>query len=875
MTAAAGSPAADFHVAISGNDEWTGRLAALNAAGTDGPFATLDRARRAVRELKTKGKKPVTVLIRGGTYALDGPIVFDPADSGAPRAPVVYAAYPEEKPVFSGGARIVGWVAQDGRWEATLPSPWAFSQLWVNGTRRWRPRLPKGGYFRVAAGMPAAPRGFDRFRAFPADCPELSRPGEVEVCGLHLWYMNRHRVKSLDRATGVLAFTGPAALNVDWGNYRRGDLWLFENVREALTGPGEWYLDREAGKLTYLPAAGESPETAAVVAPRLEKLVLVRGDVPGRRWVRHVEFRGLAFEHANWNAPPEGYSCGQAESALGGAIEMKGARDVAFLGCTVAHTGEYAIEVGEGCRNVRIESCVLHDLGAGGVKVGAFWGDSSKDAEAVAGGTIIRDCAIGHGGRMHPAACGILIGHSPHNRIEHNAIWDFYYTGISVGWSWGYAKSEAHHNTIKGNLVHTLGQGVLSDMGGIYTLGVSPGTTITDNVFHDVVSSGYGGWGIYLDEGSTGIVVERNLAYRCKSAGFHQHYGKDNVIRNNVFALNRESQLMRTRAEEHRSFTFTRNIVVADGSPLLASNWSGTRFQSDHNVWWDVKGSPAGPMAGTSWDEWKKRGFDRHSVVADPGFRDAAGGDFRLKPGSPASKIGFRAFDAAQAGRLTRVLVPEAPAAWPPGKAVLLPVDEGFEDAEPGEKPGVAEVYEDEGATARVTEETAASGKRSLKFVKAAKQPQKYDWNPHVVFGGGWEAGEIVGRFALRLSPGARFNHEWRDNTTRGAGREYRQGPSIAVDGDGILQANGKKLDAIPADAWLRVEIRYTIGVPSFDLEVALPDGGLLCYRDLPCVEPIARVTWWGFVAFGTRPGPAFFLDDVWLAPASEPKRLP
>jgi parallel beta-helix repeat protein len=199
--------------------------------------------------------------------------------------------------------------------------------------------------------------------------------------------------------------------------------------------------------------------------------------------------------------------------------------------------------------------------------------------------------------------------------------------------------------------VHHIGQGMLSDMGGIYTLGVQPGTVIRNNVFHDIekYSGGYGGWGIYTDEGSSGILVENNLVYRTSTAGFHQHYGRENIVRNNIFAWGREAQIMRTREEDHRSFTFERNIVLWNQGDLLGSNWSNNQYLFDHNLYFDARQKPL-RFKDWSWDEWQKRGQDVHSMVADPRFADAANGNFALKSGSPAAQIGFALLNLSQVG---------------------------------------------------------------------------------------------------------------------------------------------------------------------------------------------------------------------------------
>lgn len=199
--------------------------------------------------------------------------------------------------------------------------------------------------------------------------------------------------------------------------------------------------------------------------------------------------------------------------------------------------------------------------------------------------------------------------------------------------------------------MHHIGWSVLSDMGGIYTLGPSQGTVIRNNIFHDIYSYSYGGWGLYTDEGSTGIVMENNLVYNVKTGGFHQHYGKENVVRNNILAFSKLYQVQATRVEDHLTFTFENNIVYYNEGALLSGPWTKVRIKMDKNCYWDAGGRDV-TFAGKKLEDWRKEtGHDKNSIIADPKFVAPGKNDFRFHRNNQAiAEIGFKPFDYTKAG---------------------------------------------------------------------------------------------------------------------------------------------------------------------------------------------------------------------------------
>jgi hypothetical protein len=902
LLAAAPVSALVLHVAPDGDDAWSGRLARPNPTLTDGPLASLTGARDAIRQLRANGplSEPVQVLIADGRYKLAKPFELTPEDTGTAQAFITYEAAPGAHPVFSGGRVIRGWhKGRDGIWQAYLPEVaagwWYFEQLWVNGQRATRARSPNQNWYyiqdldeqQIASATNGMTTAVARRTIWlrPQDFAAVASlsPRELHDVNLvvfHNWDITRRFCRELNRTEDAIITTGEF---MERSNpWHKNDRFILENALRFLDAPGEWFLSR-SGTLYYKPLPGENMRRAEVVAPVVDHLIVIRGDPAAGKYVENIAFRGLSFQHSQWQMPPGGFEPSQAAASIDAAILVDGARDVTFEHCEIAHVGRHGVWFREGCQYDTIRYCYLHDLGAGGIRVGDL---KMPATSAVATHHVYLDNnIIRNGGRIFACATGVWVGFSPDNYITHNEIADFFSVGISVGWRWGYGESNCKRNEIAFNRVHHIGQGVLSDMGGIYTLGPSEGTVVHNNVLYDIESYTYGGWGLYTDEGSSGILFENNLVYDTKSGSFVQHYGQGNVIRNNILADAREQQLQLIRVENHLSFTLEHNIVYwTNRSPAVAGNWEENIQLSCSNCYWNAGGYPVrfGAKTLADWQrtpvvrpvdtngvplhpEWVGLGRETGSILADPLFVNAAAHDFRLKPGSPALALGFRPFDYSRAGvygaaawrqlgRAQNFAPTQIPPAPPP-----VPIHYTFEHNPVGQPPPDFEVRtENKGDSILVTDETAAHGKKSVKVTDAPGL--KYPWEPYLCRQMNFSTGEAHNVFELRLGTNADLSFEWRDWSRA----PYQTGPEFAIH-DGKLFSGGKELLTLPANEWLNFHVWAKLGAgkqPRWNLEVTLPGKSPVQFLDQPCHSSrFQTLTWIGFSSVGNGNG-IFYLDD-------------
>lgn len=589
-----------------------------------GPFWSIDKALKAVQEMRQDGMfQPVTIAV-DGDYYIDHPIEINPAVYR-----VTLTSLPGRRARIIGGRKLTGFKKDtfNGQdcYSLCLPDvqsgKWFFTDLYVNGAFAHPARWPVEGTLEaVTTEHPKSTALFNGSSWFIAKNEDLAKISGIEnatVNFYHFWIDEHTPIEKVDYATGRidLKYRSNFEITTEYDRDISSDLhYYLENIPQGFCRPGDWYLEKESGKLYYIPLSPDkSPDELEIFAPVVSRLFSIEGTEASSVSDIRLDGLDLLCTKGDYAAKfGDEYRAADSQSVSGayGAVNFKYADNCSVTGCRLSCAGLYGINIEDGCHATRIEKNIIHDLGAGGVRI--YGGkEAGLTTHCVIHGNRIRS-----GGHRHAAGCGVLAIDTSYCEISDNEICWFDYTGVSVGWVWGYAPSLTHHNLIRNNHIHHIGTGLLSDMGGIYTLGRQPGTVLEGNVIHDILSNHYGGWGIYPDEGSSYLLIRDNLVYDTKSESFHQHYGAFNTVRNNIFAYGRDKMIRNSRNEAHLSTLFEYNTIISRGKEIYTT--LPQSIEAHDNTVWDTERHPVF-YAGQTLKQWQSGyGKDEGTVVRNP-----------------------------------------------------------------------------------------------------------------------------------------------------------------------------------------------------------------------------------------------------------------
>lgn len=655
--------------------------AADNGEGTLESPISLSGAKEMLKGMKNE-KSSATVYLLGGTYYFDDALYFNSEDM----ANVIYKAYDENQVVFSGAYKISGFEESEANGVKvftkqldTSADNWYFKSLFSDNGEVRTTRFPEEGYLTVKATAPEDDLwneenrpweftyGQRSFYANTDDIPdEFHNSEDVNIRILHYWHDELMNIKSYNAETGKIGLSRPSTMEI-----RDIDRYYFENVFEALNEPGEWYLDKVSGVLYYVPKDGEKADTLTLYGSNVDRLIDING-------VDGISFEGIHFTRTDWAKPEaDGFYAGtwweendmdfpQAAIFVDGVVTVKYAENVHLKNCEFTWLGGTAVKFGFGVKNSSVENCYFENIAATAVYAGGE--NCLPDHENYTQNITIKNNEIYKYGRKFFSGIGIHITFCDTAEVVNNEIHDGYYTGISVGWIWSYDYHVTKNINISRNLIYNIGQGWLSDMGGIYMLGKQPGTVLSENVIHNVAADpgegGYGGWGIYLDEGSSFMTVEKNLVYACGSQSFNVHYGEGNVIRNNIAALSREGLMSPgiDKGETHATAVYYNNIYLTyNKAPIYIEMLNPSHFYDNGNLMWSLTEGDELYLNTSEYVNTLKmaqdKGFIHFPTVADPMFKDALNFDFTLAEDSPAFALNFEAWDYSMAGTIKDTVI--------------------------------------------------------------------------------------------------------------------------------------------------------------------------------------------------------------------------
>lgn len=547
--------AADIHVDPQGDDRDSG--------SQNSPVQSLAQALSLARETPEAD----TIQLRGGALVkLDEPLRLDARDSG------LQIVCREGTVTLSGGVEVEQWREdEDGNWRAESPVEGDVRELFINGRRATRARFPDEGWLRIEQSLPDRRSGF-LYKS--DDLPGWLEPGKgLELVFLHDWSISRIEVSSIDHENRTLKTAHPigsAAPHYAIDHFEKQPRYALEGAPRLIDSPGEWAIDGK--ELVYRPLYEERLDELSARVPRLQQLLKIAPGEDEQQRPENIRFENITFAHCRFDVPSNGYASGQATmhdrrdgSDRGGrifipaAVRITQASGIEFIGCSFRQLGGSGIWIGKGSRDCRIEASRFVDISGNGINLG------EPDTENVARDIALVETEIRECGAQYFGSVGVWIGMAEGCSVEQCEIHHLPYTGVSVGWRWNPTPSPCKRHRIANNHIHHVMQ-VLSDGGGIYTLGRQPGTVLQGNHIHDVpLNAGRAqSNGIFMDEGTTEIVVEDNVIHHIAKSPIRFHQARENIIRNNTLGLNEDATPFTFNATDSELITFENNLELSD-----------------------------------------------------------------------------------------------------------------------------------------------------------------------------------------------------------------------------------------------------------------------------------------------------------------------
>lgn len=649
-------PVSEIYIAPNGRDTWPGTRAK--------PLATLEAARDMLRQMRAAGQETkggVTVWMRAGRYERTKPFALAKEDSGSAEAPIVYRAMPGERVCLSGGRLVTNFAPvtdqsilnrldESARGKVVQADLRALGisdfgevksgglELFFQDQPMTLARWPNEGFTHIAdvvGGSPVDVRGtvgdaIGRF-IYEGDRPRRW-VGEKDPWVHGYWFWDwadeRQQVESIDPERHMIAVAPPYHVY----GYRKGQWFYGFNLLSELDSPGEWYLDRETGMLYFWPPGpiAEGRPTVSV-APAL----VTMNDTS------YVTIRGLTLE-----------------AARGTGIAISGGTADQIVGCTIRNVGGYAVRIEGGSKN-GVVGCDIYQVGGGGVIL-----EGGDRVTLTPAGHYADNNHIHHYSRWtrmyQPAVTLNGVG----NRATHNLIHDAPHQAIAFS---------GNDHVIEFNEIHDVCTEA-NDAGAIYAGRdwTWRGTVIRHNYLHDISGlSGNGCMGVYLDDMLCGTEISGNIFRRVTRAAFIGG-GRDNTIANNIFVDCKPAVHVDARAMNWASYHV--NTTMKEGLeavPYQQAPWRD-HYPNLPRILDDEPALPKGNVVarnicvGGEWEDIEDAArplvkFEANLVGQDPRFMDAAHMDFRLRPDSPALKLGFQPIPAQEIG----LYRDERRASWP------------------------------------------------------------------------------------------------------------------------------------------------------------------------------------------------------------------